>query len=313
MPMYYGHELGYVIRRLRELRLGGARAGELRAYLKERLPIDDAYRTESYLSRAFMQPLTAVMSAFPPGPIPEAKENSTLLDRHRSGWANERYPELMRVRDYVSFLEFARDEQVIVIVCTSNPFAGDFIGRRGYRAFAGRLHVISNETGPDRGLISADPGDSRLISALSRYAPPLSYEEYVARLEQLGYRVRRPAERYLIEDGDGAALYEGYRLHGAYDVGNGSPVWTAKRGEKLRAALNRRFGEELVHFGTHDEWQYRNDPAVAGPLYGPQLPAIAFNPENEIDALLTINDMGWGIPQIEQHWTRLYPHHPVTK
>ncbi len=313
--MYYGHELGYVIRHLRDMWRSGAHIEELRSYLRERLPKDEAYRQQAYWCRAFLQHMTAIMNLLPPGPISETSEGAItrLFNQHRSQWENERYPELMRVRDYFALLKFAEEENVVVTVIAANPFAGEFIGRPGYRSYAGRLFVVSNERGPDRGLLSADPDDTRLISGLSRYLPALSYEDYVASLEHLGYHVRPRGKGYLLEDGDGAAVYEGYRLHGVYDASSGSPAWTAKRGERLRAALNRTFGEELVHFGPHDQWQHRNDPAVAGPLFGPQLPAIAFNPEHEIDALLTIDDMGWGVSQIEPHWQRLYPNHPVKK
>jgi hypothetical protein len=315
--MFHLHVLGYVVRRLRELAQTGASPNSLLEYLRNRCGSNDRLQYE-YLQAAFFPRIPGAPFTFlvpPSAPLTADGERSVgdLISRHKDVWSVQPYPELARVRDYVAYLEFARDENVILTVCASNPFSGNRIDDARFRSYRGDLFVTSSKVGPWQGLISADPTDARLIHALTKYTPALSYEDYVTRLERSGYRVRSARESYLLEDRDGRALYEGYRLHGVYDAATSSPVWTAKRGEQLRAALNRRLGQQLVHFGPHDQWEHRDDPAVAGPLSGPQLPAIAFSPDGEIDALLTVEDMGWGIPQIAQHWGRLYPHHPVTR
>jgi hypothetical protein len=101
-----------------------------------------------------------------------------------------------------------------------------------------------------------------------------------------------------------------YRLHGVYDADSGETAWSGKRGEHLRAALNRRLGAELVRFGPHDDWEHRNNPEVAGPLWGPQAPTIQFNPDGEITNYLRWQDMAQSWPY-QRHWPRLYPHHEV--
>jgi hypothetical protein len=101
-----------------------------------------------------------------------------------------------------------------------------------------------------------------------------------------------------------------YRLHGVYDADSGETAWSGKRGEQLRAALNRRLGAELVRFGPHDDWEHRNNPQVAGPLWGPQAPTIQFNPDGEITNYLRWQDMAQSWPY-QRHWPRLYPHHEV--
>lgn len=100
---------------------------------------------------------------------------------------------------------------------------------------------------------------------------------------------------------------EEYRLHGVYDADSGEPVWSGKRGEKLRGALNRRLGAELVRRGPHDDWEHRNDRDVAGSLWGPQAPAIAFDHQGGITNLLTLRDLARHQPR----WDQLYPHHPI--
>ena len=47
-----------------------------------------------------------------------------------------------------------------------------------------------------------------------------------------------------------------------------SPRRRTADGERLRGALNRHLGRELVLSGPHDAWQYRNDRAIAGDVGG---------------------------------------------
>jgi hypothetical protein len=110
----------------------------------------------------------------------------------------------------------------------------------------------------------------------------------------------------------GAQPHEiGYRLHGAYGE-RGEPAWSAKRGEQLRSAMNRRLGGELIRWGPHDDWEFRNSREVAGALYGPQLPVIEFSYEHTIRNYLTVEALArYSICKL--HWARLYPHHPVTR
>lgn len=101
-----------------------------------------------------------------------------------------------------------------------------------------------------------------------------------------------------------------YRLHGVYSE-SGEPVWSARRGERIRATINRRLGGEFVRTGPHDDWVHRNTLAIAGPLYGPLLPVIEFSHERTIRNHLTAESLArYSI--YKHHWARLYPHHPVT-
>jgi hypothetical protein len=228
MGMHRSHILGYVVRRLREMRLGGASTGEMLAYLRERSG-DDLMLPSRYLRAAFLQRTNVFFYILPPGPVDTLTEETAApyVDEHRQDWEHQLFPELRRVRDYLSFLEFAKEEHLIVTVC-------------GWRS-----------------------GD------------------------------------------------EGYRLHGVYDADSLEPVWSAKRGEKLRAAINRRLGDELVRFGPHDDWEHRNDRAIAGDLWGPQAPVIEFDPEGRIENRLNLEALASSEPY-RRRWERLYPHHPVT-
>jgi hypothetical protein len=102
-----------------------------------------------------------------------------------------------------------------------------------------------------------------------------------------------------------------YHLHGVYGE-TGAPVWSASRGERLRAVMNRRLGGELVLSGPRDDWEFRNIEDVAGPLFGPRLPVIEFSYERTIRSYLTIDGLAKHFIY-RRHWERLYPHHSVKR
>jgi hypothetical protein len=60
------------------------------------------------------------------------------------------------------------------------------------------------------------------------------------------------------------AFYPGYCLHGVYSASNGSNAWTPAEGERIRAGLNRRLGEELVQCGPFDLWARRHQSQRRG-------------------------------------------------
>jgi len=223
--MYKNQLLGYIIRELRERVVAGATLAEIVAYLRPRIPERLAWhRGTKYLREAFLQDNKIF---FVLGPAlsfnqitPETEEfMREQIAEHRSEWEGQRYPELPRVRDYVSFLELARDEHLHITVCD---------------------------------------------------APPGSTE---------------------------------YRLHGVYDADSGESAWTARRGEKLRASMNRRLGRELVLRGPIDDEERRG---------GPRLPAISFDHERGIHNHLTPRDLSnWG--PYDRQWQRLYPDHAVDR
>jgi hypothetical protein len=233
-----------------------------------------------------------------------------IIEEKRAEWEHQRLPELMRLRDYLSFMQFAQEQRAVVVVCGAHPAAGKWVGRPGVRCHGGRLAIPTRDTPPNDGLLAADPGDARLAEMLASYHPPLSYADFVQQLAQQGLRVMGPETGYVLADDSGNRLHENYRLHGVYGARSDESIWTEQRGEALRAALNRHLGAELVRFGPHDSWPFRNDRAIAGPLWGPQAPAIEFNPDQEIDNILTIRDLAKKFRH-RTNWAELYPHHPI--
>jgi hypothetical protein len=222
--MHKNQLLGYVVRELRERALAGATLADILAYLRPRLPEKLVWHLGThYLREAFLQN-NAIFFVLGPalsfGQITPELEDFMCeqIAEHRAEWEGQRYPELPRVRDYLSFLEIARDEHLHLTVCD---------------------------------------------------VPPGSVE---------------------------------YRLHGVYDADSGEPAWTARRGEKLRAAINRRLGRELVLRGPIDDEAPRGQPRA---------PAISFDHERGIHNHVTLRSLASAGPY-HRHWARLYPDHPVT-
>jgi hypothetical protein len=305
--MSHPHIMGYIVRRLREMGAAGASGAALLAYLRAR-HLEGLSRPFDYLSTAFLQPsnrfvyILTGQSATPFLP----DELSRLIDERRSEWKAQDFPELIRVQDYLSFSRFAAEEQVVVNVCGADPFAARFLRSSGFRCYNGRAFVTSRRGSPHEGLICADPGDRRLRRALEQYLAPITYAEYVDVLRGEGLRVMGADTGFVVEDAAGSRFFEGYRLHSVYYPQTGRSAWTSARGETLRASINRHLGQELVRIGPLDDWQFRNDQRVAGPLRGPSPPFIEFRPDGEIGNYLTFGDL-LAERGAERPWVDIYP------
>jgi hypothetical protein len=290
------------------MRLSGASVTDLVQMLRKR-GIDEVGSAQ-YLAKAFGGTLPRFSMFLEMDSSPEGLERNVgrVIDEHGVHWQAAPFPELMRLRDYLSFLEVAKRTDRHVFVCGANPWAGALIGEPGYRCYDGRLFVVSRESSPNAGAVAADPADVRLRSGLSKYATPLTYDAYVDLLRAEGLHVLGPGEGFVVEDGDGHRLYEPYRLHGVYERAADDSSWTGREGEGLRQVLNESLGAELVRFGPHDDWEHRNNRAVAGPLSGPQPPIIQFEPNGQIENHVSLGEIARTFPY-KRIWSRLYPHH----
>ena len=149
---------------------------------------------------------------------------------------------------------------------------------------------------------------------LGQFDPPLSYADYVQRLAEQGLQVSAAHEGFLVKDGLGNRFHDSYRLHSVYGAEDQEPVWIYPRAERLRAAINRHLGAELVHLGPHEQWEFRNDKKVAGPLWGPQAPAIEFGNDQEIYNRSSVRDLADRFPHGgHRRWNEVFPHHAIEK
>jgi hypothetical protein len=298
------------------MRASGAKVHELVEWLYRYHPEDLA--VDQYLGEAFLLPSPKIhtlitwdqATELPPTPEVMERRVGRLIDERRSRWETKAFPELMRLRDYLSFLDLAKRTNCDIYVCGANPRSGALIGNPAYRCYGGGAFVVSRESEPNAGAIAADPEDRRLLAGLAKYAPPMSYEGYVDLLRLHGFHVLGPEEGFVLQDSEGYRLFEPYRLHGVYDRASHASAWQGREGERMRHIFNLSLGSELVRFGPQDDWECRNDREIAGPLWGPQPPVIQFQPNGQIENHVDLRDIATAFPYI-RIWTRLYPHHPV--
>jgi hypothetical protein len=137
MSMHHGHILGFVVRRLREMYLGGATAEALMTYATARA--GDPLSGSRYLREAFCQRTNVFTYILPPGPTDANTEAGVreAIEETREDWQSQRFPELLRLRDYFSFLELARDEHLVVTVCDAPPGSDEYRLHGVYDASSG--------------------------------------------------------------------------------------------------------------------------------------------------------------------------------
>ena len=148
------------------------------------------------------------------------------------------------------------------------------MGRKGFRPRPPLLDGVSRSAEPNAGLIAADPEDADLIQQLQ--GAKRTYPAYKRQLANNGFEVGSAADGYVIRDRAGTAFYPGYCLDGVYSASSGMNAWTHADGERIRAALNRRLGEEFVQCGPYDIWDQRN-LNEAGIWSGPRFPVLMFH------------------------------------
>jgi hypothetical protein len=138
MPSFHSHIFGFVVRRLREMYSAGATADAMMRYLQE-LAGEDTFLPYRYLKQAFCQKSNVFMYILPPGPTDANTEEGVrkCIEERRPEWESQRFPELLRLRDYFSFLEFARDEHLIVTVCDAPPESSEYVLHGVYDADSG--------------------------------------------------------------------------------------------------------------------------------------------------------------------------------
>jgi hypothetical protein len=163
--------LGPAIRHLRRIAAAGASPDELEAVLTMRSFGHDTVLPYRYLGWAFLQQSNMFIYS---ASLDQERTNvawGRLIAEHRDEWQRAPIPELMRLRDYFAFMQFAQQEQVSVIVCPANPAAGAWIGQPSVRCYEGSLPILSRITGPNEGLLAADPNDARLLAMLQKFEP----------------------------------------------------------------------------------------------------------------------------------------------
>lgn len=198
----------------------------------------------------------------------------------------------MPLEDHKQLGKLAVDEQKIIVVRDSNPWAMRWVGRPRHLPKPQDLKAKTIPYDPKKG--AEDNQFAGLASAQG-----LSAADRRALLAKR-YTIRGKSE--LIVDPKGNRLYSDTDLHGVYDV-NGNDAWS----EAIQNQMNSSFLERMVQHGPHDNWPIRNDPAAAGPNAGPKPPVTAYLPDGTTQHMQSIEEMKQFYQAHGMNWQSLYP------
>jgi len=206
----------------------------------------------------------------------------------------------MRPRDDMVFKDVAAEGKVI-LVRNSNEHAVEYIGKKGYKAKPMKMKAKTRKEGPNAGLAAADPNDERLVDMLK--SDKKTYKQFVEEMDSRGYGVASKEDGFVIFNKEtGEKYYSDYDLHGVYDINTGKSAYSSS----FKDELNKKFGDEVVQHGPHDEWPDRNKKE-AGVNRGPQPPVTAYLPDGTTVHLQTIDDMKKFYKELNINWEKIYP------
>lgn len=163
-----------------------------------------------------------------------------------------------------------------ILVRDSNPEVMRWIGDPRAVPKPATLKLKTLRSGPSAG-----------IACASEATP-----QQVAQILAAGFFIQ--AETSNVTDCNGKLLHADLDLHGIYDCA-GRDVW-----------CNSLLGAMFQH-PPHDNWCDRNDPAKAGPNFGPQPPVTAYLPDGTRQWLVSVRAMRAFYIDNGLPWHRLYP------
>lgn len=195
--------------------------------------------------------------------------------------------------------EFAKKNDLLIIVRNPNGQSLRWVGKTGYRPKPEGLSAKTITEGPNAGLVGASPKDPRLAGFLR--AKKITYGDLVKQMEADEYSI---AEDYVVAK-NGEKFHSDLDLHGIYKGQTGISADT----EDMRALINKEVFDnvEMVQHGSHDQWLLKNEFS-SGPNRGPQVPVTAYLPSGEVRVIQTLQGMkdiyrAYGI-----EWWKIYPH-----
>jgi hypothetical protein len=200
--------------------------------------------------------------------------------------------------------QLAIGEGKVIIVRDANRWSMRWIGREGYGAKP--MDVKGKTLKPEdlAGLPQAEA--DRYLGLASAKGMSL---EARAELLKKGYKIASPGDQEIIRGPGGPrGFYSDTDLHGVYNL-DGSQGWSNALLQKLQC----HFFERGVQHGPHDVWPDRNNRAVAGPNYGPQVgngkALTAYLPDGSAVHVTTLAQMKALYRAIGVKWESVYPAH----
>jgi hypothetical protein len=193
--------------------------------------------------------------------------------------------------------KLAKAKKWIIVVRDSNPAAEQWVGKEGYLPKPQALKAKSIPYDP------AKPMSEQPNAGLVR-ADKLTEQE-----QKLGYKLDPGTG--LVSQG-GKHFYSDIDLHGVYDSA-GNDV-TRQFFDELMKNPQYKNGslQDLIQHYPQDWWQYRNNAAVAGTNYGPQVgggkTATAYLPDSTV-SLDSVAQMRSLYTQNNINFSSIYPNH----
>lgn len=200
--------------------------------------------------------------------------------------------------------QLAVGEGKVIIVRDSNRWSMRWIGREGYGA---KPMDVKGKTLKPEDLAGLTQTEADRYLGLAS-AKGMSAEGR-AELLKKGYEIASPAEQEIIRGPGGSrGFYSDTDLHGVYNL-DGSQGWSNALLQKLQC----QFFDRGVQHGPHDVWPDRNNKAVAGPNYGPQVGGgkalTAYLPDGSAVHVTTLEQMKGLYRAIGVKWENVYPYH----
>jgi len=211
----------------------------------------------------------------------------------------------MLLEDEKFLQELAATEGKVFIVRDSNPLAMRWVGRSGFKPKPMDLKgkTLKVEELMKEGLSKAEAEKYAGLAS----AKGMSVAERTELLKK-GYKIGSPGEQEVIRGPNGERFYSDTDLHGVYNL-DGTNGW----GDDLFNKLQCRFFDRGIQHGPHDNWALRNNPAKAGPNYGPQVGGgktlTAIFPDGTKMWVQSLEQMKALYRAMGVDWRSVYPNH----
>ena len=249
-----------------------------------------------------------VMRACAPALNKVSKLRGVLMSRMRLPRLPRPPTPLMRgmlLEDEKFLEELAATDGKVFIVRDSNPLSMRWVGREGFKPKPLDLKgkTLKLEELMNEGLSKAEAEKYAGLASAKGMSPAARAE-----LLKKGYKIGPPGEQELIRGPEGERFYSDTDLHGVYNL-DGTNGWSDDLFKKLQC----RFFDRGIQHGPHDNWLLRNNPAEAGPNYGPQVGGgktlTAIFPDGSKMWVQNLQEMKALYRAIGVNWNTVYPGH----
>ena len=204
-------------------------------------------------------------------------------------------------QDDAALRAFARDNQILLILRNSNPYAARWMSFPGAVAKPMALKAKSLKPPENPGRLSpAQRADEKLYEPYYGLASArgMSLDERT-KLIRAGFRIEPKCNGEVITTSRGGFIYSDIDVHGIYDIkGN----WAGSNA--ALKALNGTTAGRFFQHGAQDDFALRNDPK--GPSFGPQPPVTVYTPNGPVH-LSTAEEMRQFYIANGINWNALYP------